>query len=56
MVTKLTMKQVQIIGVNDEQITSKIDSIMNLDKDPIIGPFETIDVKGIIKLQTIISV
>ena len=47
--TKLTMKEAQIVGVNDEQITSKIDYIMKLAKDTIIGPFGTIEVKGIIK-------
>ena len=46
--TKLTMKDTQIVGVNDKQI-SKIDNIMKLAKDTIIGPFGTIEVKGIIK-------
>ena len=49
-VTKLTMKEAQIVDVNDEQITSKIDNIMKLAKDTIIGPFGTIEVKGIIKI------
>ena len=54
-VTKLTMKEAQIVGVYDKQITSKIDNIMKFAKDTIFGPFGTIEVKGIIKLQTIIS-
>ena len=47
--TKLTMKEAQIVGVNDEQITSKIDNILKLAKDTTISPFETIEIKGIIK-------
>ena len=48
-VTKLTMKEAQIVGVNDEQITSKIDHIKKLAKDTIIDPFGTIEVRGIYK-------
>ena len=49
METKLTMKEVQIVGVNDKQITSKIDNILKLARDTTISPFGTIEVKGIIK-------
>ena len=49
MATKLTMKEAQIVGVNDEQIISKIDNILKLARDTTISPFGTIEVKGIIK-------
>ena len=49
MVTKLTMKEAQIVGVNDEQMTSKIDNVLKLARDTTISPFGTIEVKGIIK-------
>ena len=48
-VTKLTMKEVQVIGVNDKQIISKIDNGLKLAKDTTIDPFGTIEVKGVIK-------
>ena len=47
--TKLTMKEAQIVGVNDKQVTSKIDNVLKLAKDTTIDPFEMIEVKGIIK-------
>ena len=47
--TKLTMKEAQIVGVSDEQITSKIDNVLKLAKDTTSDPFGTIEVKGIIK-------
>ena len=43
------MKEAQIVGVNDEQIISKIDSILKLARDTTISPFAKIEVKGIIK-------
>ena len=43
--TKLTMKEAQIVGVNDEQITSKIDNVLKPAKDTTIDPFGTIEVK-----------
>ena len=49
MVTQLTMKEAQIVGVNDEQIISKIDNVLKLARDTTISLFETIEVKGIIK-------
>ena len=48
--TKLTMKEAQIVGENEEQITSKLDNILKLAKDTTIDPFGTIEVKGIIKI------
>ena len=47
--TKLTMKEAHIVGVNDEQITSKIDNVLKLAKGATIDPFGTIELKGIIK-------
>ena len=43
------MKEAQIVGVNDEQIISKIGNILKLARDTTISPFGTIEVKGIIK-------
>ena len=43
------MKEAQIVGVDDKQITSKIDNILKLAKDTTINPFGMIEVKGIIK-------
>ena len=43
--TKLTMKEAQVVGVNDKQIISKIDNILKLAKDTTINPFVTIEVK-----------
>ena len=48
-VTKLTMKEAQIVAVSDEQITSKIDNVLTLARDTTISLFETVEVKGIIK-------
>ena len=45
----VTMKEAQIVGVNDEQIISKIDNILKLARDTTISPLGTIEVKGIIK-------
>ena len=47
--TKLSMKETQTVSVNDKQITSKIDNVLKLARDTTISPFETIEVKGIIK-------
>ena len=47
--TKPTMKEAQIVGVDDKQITSKIDNILKLAKDTTIDPFGMTEVKGIIK-------
>ena len=47
--TKLTMKEAQIVNQEDEQIVSKIDSIVKIARDTTIIPFGTIEVKGVIK-------
>ena len=49
MATKLTMKETQVVGVDDKQIISKIDNILKLARDTTIDPLGTIEVKGIIK-------
>ena len=48
-VTKLTMKEAQIVNQEDEQIVSKIDSIVKIARDTTIIPFGTTEVKGFIK-------
>ena len=48
-VTKLTMKEAQLVGIKDEQILSKIDNVLKLARDTTISPFETVEVKGIMK-------
>ena len=47
--TKLTMKEAQIVGVNDKQITSKIDNGLKLARDTTVSPFGITEVKGLIK-------
>ena len=49
MATKLTMKEAQIVSIDDKQIISKIDNILKIAKDTTIDPFRTIEVKGVIK-------
>ena len=49
MATRLTMKEAEVVGVDDEQIISKIGNILKLAKDSTVDPFGTIEVKGIIK-------
>ena len=48
MVTKLTMKEAQIVKVDDKQIISKIDNILKIAKDTTIDPFGMVEVKGVI--------
>ena len=47
--TKLTMKEEQILNIEEVQIVPKLDSDVKLVKDTTIGPFETVKVKGILK-------
>ena len=47
--TKLTTKEAQILNVEDAQIVSKLDSDVKLVKDTTIGPFETVEAKGVLK-------
>ena len=51
MATKLTMTEAQLVGLDDEQILSKIDNVLKLARDTTISPFGTTEVKGIIKTQ-----
>ena len=48
-VTKLTMKEAQLVGINDEHILSKIDNVLKLTRDTTISPFGKVEVKGIMK-------
>ena len=45
--TKLTMKEVQILNIEEAQIVFKLDSDVKLVKDRTIGPFETVKAKGV---------
>ena len=47
--TKLTMKEAQIINPEYTQIVLKIDSLLKIAKYTTVVPFETVEVKGIIK-------
>ena len=47
--TKLTMKEAQLVNQEDAQIVSKIDSIVKIARDTTIIPFGTTEVKGVIK-------
>ena len=47
--TKLTMKEAQIMNQEDAQIVSRIDSIVKIARDTTIVPFGTAEVKGAIK-------
>ena len=46
--TKLTIKEAQIVNIEDTQIVSKLDSDVKLIKDMTIGPFETVEAKGVL--------
>ena len=47
--TKLTMKEAQILNTEEAQIVSELDNDVKLVKDMTIGPFETIEAKGVLK-------
>ena len=47
--TKLTMKEAQIVNMDDIQIILKIDNVLKIAKDTTVVPFGTIEVKGAIK-------
>ena len=47
--TTLTMKEAQILNIEKAQIVSKLDSDVKLVKDTTIGPFETVEAKGVLK-------
>ena len=47
--TKLTMKEAQVLDVEEAQIVSQLDSNVKLVRDTIVGPFETVETKGILR-------
>ena len=47
--TKLTMKEVQVLDIEEAQIVSQLDSNVKLVRDTTLGPFETIKMKGILR-------
>ena len=46
--TKLSMKGAQVMDVEEAQIVSQLDSSVKLARDIIVGPFETVEMKGIL--------
>ena len=44
------MKEAQILNIEEVHIVSKLDSNVKLFKDMTIGPFETVEVKGVLKM------
>ena len=47
--TKLTMKEAQIVNIEEARIVSKLDSHVKVIRDMTIGPFETVEAKGVLK-------
>ena len=47
--TKLTMKEAQIVNIEKAQIVFKLDNDVKLIRDMTIGPFETVEAKGVLK-------
>ena len=47
--TKLTMTEAQILNIEEAQIVSKLDSDVKLVIDMTIGPFGTVEAKGVLK-------
>ena len=47
--TKMTMKEAQVLDVEEAQIVSQLDSNVKLIRDTIVGPFETVETKGILR-------
>ena len=47
--TKLTMKEVQVLDIEEAQIVSRLDSDVKLVRDITLGPFETMKMKGILR-------
>ena len=47
--TKLTMKEAQILNIEEAQIVSKLGIDVKLVKGMTIGPFETVKAKGVLK-------
>ena len=49
---KLNMKEAQVMDVEEAQIVSQLDSNVKLVRDIIVGPFETVEIKGILPKKT----
>ena len=47
--TKLTMKEAQVVNLEDTQIVSKIENVLKIVNDLTLVPFGTMEVKGVIK-------
>ena len=47
--TRLSMKGAQVMDVEEAQIVSQLDSNVKLTRDIIVGPFETVETKGILR-------
>ena len=47
--TKLTMKEVQVLDIEEAQIVSRLDSNVKFVRDTTLGPSETIKMKGILR-------
>ena len=47
--TKLAMKEAQLVNQEDAQIVSQIDNVAEITKDTTMTPFEIIKVKGVIR-------
>ena len=47
--TKLTMKEAQVLNVEEAQIVSQLDSNVKLVRDTALGAFETVEAKGILR-------
>ena len=47
--TKLTMKETQVLDVEEAQIISRLNSDVKLGRDTTLGPFETVETKGILR-------
>ena len=47
--TKLTMKEAQIVNIEEVQIVFKLDSDIKLTKDITLSPFGTVEAKGVLK-------
>ena len=47
--TKLTIKEAQVLDVEEAQIISRLDSDVKLVRDTTLGPFETVETKGILR-------
>ena len=46
---KLTMKEAQVLDIEEAKIVSQLDSNVKLVRDTFLGPFETIETKGILR-------